>query len=186
MATKRMQELIDSLLNYSKIDVEQTVFEETDLNVLFTEVKNNLSDLLEELHATIEAQDLPVLKVIPLQFQQLFVNLISNSLKYAKKDVAPVIRIDAQKATSQEIESLGGNPGNEYWKLTFADNGIGFEQQYADKIFELFHRLHGKNEYEGTGVGLGIVKKIILNHKGFVRATGNIGEGAVFDVFIPA
>lgn len=186
MATKRMQELIDSLLNYSKIDVEQTVFEETDLNVLFAEVKNNLSDLLEESHATIDVQELPVLKVIPLQFQQLFVNLISNSLKYAKKDVVPVIRIGAQKAANQEIESLGGNPEKEYWKLTFADNGIGFEQQYADKIFELFHRLHGKNEYEGTGVGLGIVKKIILNHKGFVRATGNVGEGAVFEVFIPA
>lgn len=186
LATERMQDLIDSLLNYSRINVEKTIFERTDLNELLAEVKSNLSDLLEEKNADLQVEQLPVLDVVPMQFQQLVVNLVSNSIKYSRTDVRPEIRVSATLIPGTEIAGLGANTAVSYWKFRFEDNGIGFEPEYEEKIFELFHRLHGKKEYEGTGVGLGIVKKIVINHKGFVKATGMPGEGAIFDVYIPA
>lgn len=184
-ATERMQSLIDSLLNYSRTNSDENFFEKTDLNPIYKEVVANMNDLLEEKHVQIETTTLPVLDVIPLQIQQLFVNLISNSVKYSRPDVQPHIRITSSLVPGNDPAIPEGNPALNYWKISFADNGIGFDQQYEHKIFELFHRLHGKNEYEGTGVGLGIVKKIVLKHNGFIHASGTPGEGAVFDIYIP-
>ena len=108
---------------------------------------------------------------------------MNYSLKYSKPDVAPHIKIAVEKVTINEIEGLSNQTG-EFWKITIRDNGIGFEQQYEHKIFELFQRLHGKTEYEGTGIGLAICKKIAQTHNGTIIATGQIGIGATFTFFL--
>ncbi len=110
--------------------------------------------------------------IIPFQFRQLLSNLISNSLKYSREDVTPVIEITAIYVKAKDLQEKAALPGKDYFQFTVADNGIGFEQEYADKIFELFQRLHGRNEYTGSGIGLAICKKIVENHHGFMRAEG--------------
>jgi signal transduction histidine kinase len=112
-------------------------------------------------------------------------NIISNSLKYSKEGVAPHIRITAEKIKGPDAGVAGMLRNGRYWKFSFQDNGIGFEQQYASKIFELFQRLHGRMEYSGTGIGLAICKKIVQNHHGIITATGEPGVGARFDVYLP-
>jgi PAS domain S-box-containing protein len=185
-ASKRMQNLITSLLNYSRTNTAEIIFVPTDLNVILEEVKHNLSELFEEHHAVLEASSLPVLNVIPYQFSQLLSNIFTNSIKYKKENVSPVITINAclVKASELKIEATSLYP--EYWKIMIADNGIGFEQQYTEKIFELFQRLHGRFEYEGTGIGLAICKKIVQNHHGFINAWAQPGVGSVFNIYIPA
>jgi signal transduction histidine kinase len=120
-----------------------------------------------------------------LQFSQLFSNLIMNSLKYRKAGTKPVIKISAEMVQAGEIAEEGSFRDGQYWKIEFRDNGIGFDQKYADRIFELFQRLHGKSEYEGTGIGLAICKKIVQNHNGFISASGQPGAGAVFNIYLP-
>ena len=116
---------------------------------------------------------------------QLFFNLFSNSLKFSKPDISLVIKITNSFLSIEELASLRLDPTREYLKICFADNGIGFEQQYAEAIFVLFKRLHGKLDYEGTGIGLGLCKKVINNHNGAIWAESAIGEGAVFFVVLP-
>ncbi|HLA56430.1 MAG TPA: ATP-binding protein [Flavobacterium sp.] len=176
-AAERMQKLIQALLSYSTANTTGLVFEKTDLNKLLEDVKSDLEDVIVAKNATIESEVLPKLSVIPFQFQQLLANLISNGIKYSKKDVAPIIKITA--------ETVEEGKGKNYLKINIADNGIGFEQQYEHKIFELFQRLHGKAEFVGTGIGLAICKKIIDNHKGFIKVKGEPGIGSVFSIYIP-
>jgi two-component system, chemotaxis family, CheB/CheR fusion protein len=146
-------------------------------------VKQNLQDILEEKNVVIESTSLPVLEVVPLQFQQLFSNLISNSVKYGKTNVPPRIKIKAQVVNGEEVKAT--DPTSKYWKISFADNGIRFQQQHAEKIFELFQRLHGKQEYSGTGIGLVICKKIVQNHHGFITAEGYPNIGATMNIYLP-
>ncbi|MFC6096404.1 ATP-binding protein [Flavobacterium qiangtangense] len=178
-AANRMQNLIESLLNYSSMDASEIKFIPLDLNKAVDEIKSNMLELIEKRNARIEVEDLPTLAVIPVQFQQLLSNLISNGIKYGKPGIKPHIKINA------EIISLEEFAGKNFWKINVADNGIGFEQEYEHKIFELFKRLHGKTDYEGTGIGLAICKKIAQKHGGFIRAIGNPGIGATFSVFVP-
>jgi PAS domain S-box-containing protein len=184
-ASKRMQNLIMSLLNYSRTNTAENIYVPTDLNKILEEVKNNLHEFLEEQMAAIETSDLPVLNVVPYQFSQLFSNMITNSVKYKKKDVNPVIKISACMAEASEIQVEEALHYNKYCKIIIADNGIGFEPQYAEKIFELFQRLHGRFEYEGTGIGLAICKKIVQNHHGFIKASGLPNIGSTFSIYIP-
>ncbi|HEY6976940.1 MAG TPA: PAS domain-containing protein [Chitinophagaceae bacterium] len=184
-AATRMQNLIEALLSYSSTNTTDIVYEPTDLNFLVDEVKINLSDIIEEKNAVIESLPLPVIDTIPLQFHQLFLNVISNAIKYSKHGIAPHIKISSQIVCGCEIKEPGADEKIKYWKLSIADNGIGFEQQYQHKIFELFQRLHGKSEFSGTGIGLAICKKIVQNHRGIIAATGNPGIGATFNIFIP-
>ena len=181
-ASKRMQNLINSLLNYSRTNTSEIALISTPLNNIVKEVRNNLSELIEENNVTIEVDELPVLNIIPLQFNQLFSNIIMNAIKYRRQGVNPVITITADIV---EIQNQTSFASNKHWKISIADNGIGFEQQYADKIFELFQRLHGRTEYEGTGIGLAICKKIVENHHGFIEATGKPGVGATFIIYLP-
>jgi PAS domain S-box-containing protein len=185
-AATRMQNLIEALLSYSSTNTTDIVYEPTDLNLLVDEVKINLSDVIEEKSAVIESSHLPVVDTIPLQFHQLFLNIISNAVKYSKNGIPPHIKISSQIICGCEIKEWGADEKIKYWKISMADNGIGFEQQYQHKIFELFQRLHGKSEFSGTGIGLAICKKIVQNHRGIITATGNPGIGAIFNVFIPA
>ncbi len=175
-ATERMGNLIDDLLLYSHVSQRPLEMESIDLNQKILGVMEDLELDIQEKMATFQIAKLPVIKGYRRQLQQLFQNLISNALKYSKAEAAPVIEINA----SELIEN-----GNHYHVISVKDNGIGFEQIYAEKIFQMFTRLHGKTEYTGTGVGLSIVKKVVENHNGFIRAVSSPGEGTTFIVHFP-
>jgi light-regulated signal transduction histidine kinase (bacteriophytochrome) len=182
-AALRMQNLITSLLSFSSMGVTEVVFEKTNLNTTLKEVINVLNETITNKNAIIESENLPTLNLMTVQMQQLFLNLISNAIKYAKPDIAPHIIITAEKITNLEVPGKEDQKGK-YWKIEISDNGIGFEQQYEHKIFEVFQRLHGKTEYEGTGVGLAICKKIVQSHQGIITAKGQLGIGATFTVYL--
>jgi light-regulated signal transduction histidine kinase (bacteriophytochrome) len=175
-ATERMGNLIDDLLLYSHVSQRPHEKESVDLNDKVQRVLEDLELVIGEKRATITVDQLPVVKGYRRQLQQMFQNLISNSLKYSKEDVPPVITISA----GQLVEG-----GQAYHLITVRDNGIGFEPQYAGKIFQMFARLHGKGEYSGTGVGLSIVKKVVENHDGFISVESAVGEGSAFKVCLP-
>lgn len=184
-SVERMRILIEDLLQYSRTTKTEKVFEETNLNDLLENVKVDLAQIIEEKNAKIQNQSLPELKVIPFQIQQLFNNLINNSLKYSKTDKAPDIKISCKKVIAADEEMIPKKNKEKFYKITFKDNGIGFEQEYAEKIFVLFNRLHNKNEYAGTGIGLAICKKIVENHRGFIFATAKPNVGATFTIYLP-
>ncbi len=169
-SAQRMSELIRSVLTYSKLSSSEVLFTSTDLNIVLENIKVDFEVLIQEKRAKIESDMLPIIMAIPLQMNQLFANLISNALKFSRED--PVIRIRSEIAGDKV-------------KLTFSDNGIGFEPQYGEKIFQLFQRLHGKHEYTGTGVGLSICKKIVEQHNGTITAVAEPGKGATFIIQLP-
>lgn len=177
-AVVRMQNLFDALLNFSRVNSPEKATVVTDLNYILDEVKLDLKDLIEEKSAIIESVSLPEMKIVPVQFQQLFLNIIGNALKYSKEGVAPHVKITSRRISVNAKKRAG-------WEISFSDNGIGFEQQFEPKIFQLFQRLHGKSEYAGTGIGLAICKKIMSNHGGSIRATSQPGVGSVFTIFVP-
>ncbi len=180
-----MQNLIDDLLMFSRATRSDQPFEKADLNLLFEHAVQELGPLIEEKSAIIDKGDLPRLIVIPFQIQQLFGNLINNSLKFIEKGTTPHISIHAEMIKGKDVPSPNALPRKRYWKITFSDNGIGFESQYAEKIFVLFNRLHDKSVYSGTGIGLAICKKIVDNHSGYILAESVSGKGATFNIFLP-
>jgi light-regulated signal transduction histidine kinase (bacteriophytochrome) len=186
LAAKRMQQLIDDLLAFSRINTTDHKFEKTDLRIIVDEVKTELKDTIEEKHATIEVAQLCPANIITFQFRQLMFNLISNALKFSKPDKPSHIKISGTivKGHSLNIEKL--SPEKNYCHITVKDNGIGFEPHFSERIFEVFQKLHGKDIYGGTGIGLAIVKKIVENHKGLIIATSQLNKGAQFDIYIPA
>lgn len=184
-AVTRMTNLIKDILGYSQLS-KNDVFEETNLEQIFAEAVADLDLVLMEKSGAISHSGLVVIDAIPLQMTQLFHNLISNSLKYTKPGVAPNVTITGFKLADDECLSLGlPLLDRGYHKLVFKDNGIGFAQEYAEKIFSIFQRLHTKTQYEGTGIGLAMCKKIADNHHGFIYAIGSEGEGAEFIVILP-
>jgi PAS domain S-box-containing protein len=184
-ASERMQNLIDSLLNFSMANNSVLNFEPCDLNEVLEESKKYLIESIQEKHAQIVSDKLPTINGVPIQLTQLFTNLIDNSLKYSRNNIPPHICITASSITGREIKSSHANKQKEYFVLEFKDNGIGFEQQYAHKIFEIFQRLHGRNQYTGTGIGLAICKKIVTTHQGIVTAEGSPESGAIFKLYFP-
>jgi signal transduction histidine kinase/CHASE3 domain sensor protein len=184
-ASKRMRLLIDDLLQFSRTTRAENVFEITNLNDLLENSKLELAQLIEEKNAIIENDKLPELNVIPFQIQQMFTNLINNSLKYSKTDVAPSIKINVSTTNSDLEEFIPIKNKKKYYKITFTDNGIGFDNEYSGKIFDLFSRLHTKDEFTGTGIGLAICKKIVENHKGYIFANAQVNIGAVFTIYLP-
>ncbi|MEP7164422.1 MAG: PAS domain S-box protein [Ferruginibacter sp.] len=184
-AASNMQNLIEALISYSQTNSAGIQLAETDLNNLLEDVKNDLSNVLEEKHTVIDADVLPIVQADPIQFRQLFTNLISNAVKYSKPGIPPHIIITVTLMKGKDVGEPDAIPEWGYWKISIMDNGIGFDQKYANKIFELFQRLHGKLEYQGTGIGLAICKKIMRNHEGCISATGNPQEGSVFNIFLP-
>ncbi|MFH6948072.1 ATP-binding protein [Flavobacterium sp. FlaQc-51] len=177
----RMQNLINDLLIYSKTKFDDRKFEIKDLNQITNDVIEDLTDEFENKNVVFDIQQLGKLSVIEFQFRQLVYNLISNSLKFASPDRNLIIKISAEM-TNGELEKL--SPLTKYYKITISDNGIGFDQLYNEKIFGLFQALHTK-PVKSTGIGLTIVKRIVENHNGFIRAKGVLNEGAKFDIFIP-
>jgi signal transduction histidine kinase len=181
--SKRMQDLINDILRFSKISVEKQNFEEVDLNGVVGEVLSEMEGVIVEKGARVTVDRLPVLPASTVLMGPLFSNLINNSLKYSKKKEPPQIRIRYEEGPA--VASLGGQEQTRYGRIYIEDNGIGFDQKYAEQIFDMFRRLHSSVEYEGTGIGLALCKKIVEMHKGFISALGRPGEGAVFIVSLP-
>jgi light-regulated signal transduction histidine kinase (bacteriophytochrome) len=185
-AANRMRVLIDDLLRYSRTNTSQKRFEKTRLNELMMEVKQELYEKIMATNTIIEYESLPELNIIPFQFKQLFTNLVSNSIKFARPGVAPHIRVKSTLVNGARITHPAADTERKYWHLSFADNGTGFDPQYNEQIFGLFQRLHGRKEYEGTGIGLAIAKKVVENHDGIITAEGKENEGATIHIFLPA
>ncbi|CAM3574419.1 PAS domain-containing protein [Zobellia roscoffensis] len=185
-AASRMQALVLNLLTYSRIDSKHEDFELIDLNQVLQKVKEDLSTNIENTGANIKSENLPTLKGVSYQLEQLFNNLISNALKYKVADVTPSLTIQAEKVHAKQIPEDFFKMANTYYKITIIDNGIGFSTEHSEKIFEVFQRLHQKSEYTGTGIGLAICKKIVENHRGFIYATSELGKGSAFIFYLPA
>lgn len=175
-ATQRMTGLVDELLNYALLPVA-TNYERTNLTTTAKEAVADLEHAITEKNGIINLEPLPTIDAIPGQMRQVFQNLLSNSLKFSQPGVPPEISITG---------SYTENDPSDMCHITVSDNGTGFEEQYANRIFEMFERLHDKNTYEGTGIGLAIVKKIIEKHGGTITAQSKPGEGATFIIDLPA
>lgn len=184
-ATNRMRELINSLLAFSRATLVDKRFETIDLNDIIADVKEALRENLLEKRASITTDFHDTVKVIPFQFVQLMENLIHNAIKFAQEDVLLQITIKSRLIKGYETGNPELSPEAHYCHISFGDNGIGFEQQHHEKIFGVFQKLHGRDLYEGTGIGLAIVKKIIENHNGFINAVGEPLKGATFNIYIP-
>ena len=183
-SSRRMNLLIEDLLNFSKLS-QEVIFEPTDLNEIIREVLVDLELSIAEKKAKVEVMNrLPVVEAVPGMIRQALLNILSNALKFSNELIPPVIIIESQRVASlsvlAEIEEEG-----DYCLLKITDNGIGFDEKYLDKIFTLFQRLHAKDEYEGTGIGLTIVKKIIDKHHGIIEASSSPGKGSTFSLVLP-
>ena len=186
-ASARMTALIRDVLSYSQLSKETEVMELVDLQEVVENILGDFELLIEQKQAVIAYSGLPTISAIPLQMSQLFGNLISNALKFTREGVQPILNITAtQFSLENENGSVAGEGTGGYYNIEVRDNGIGFKQEYADQIFNIFQRLHGKSEYSGTGIGLAMCKKIAQNHHGDIYATGSTEDGAVFNVILPA
>jgi PAS domain S-box-containing protein len=184
-AAKRMQQLIVDLLSYSRANTAEKHTEKTNLNSILQTVTEQLRDTIDQKQASIESEELPTLNVITYQLEQLFTNIIGNALKFSRAGVPPVIKINSRFVPGSELDIVGADAAATYVHIRIADNGIGFEPQFSERIFQVFQRLHGREEYAGTGIGLAICKKIVENHQGFINAKGVVGEGSVFNIYLP-
>ncbi len=182
-SAERMQALIIDILAFSKISNDKSAFVSTDLNVIMRELLTEMEEETREANATVSIDRLPTLSVGPSLIRPLFQNLISNALKYRKKDIPATISIRSEISTG--INERGKNLVNKYCRIFVEDNGIGFDQKYAEEIFGMFRRLHHNGEYAGTGVGLALCKKIAELHNGFISARGRLNEGSTFIVSLP-
>jgi two-component system CheB/CheR fusion protein len=185
-SSNRMVSLIQDVLQFSRINTEENAFAKTDINLILNNVIEDFGLLIAEKNATIKTERLPVVELIPLQVNQLFYNLLSNSLKFHKKDGRPHITISSRDLTLVEtMKHAELDKRYQYFELLFADEGIGFDQKYEGKIFQIFQRLHTKDDYPGTGIGLALCKKIVLNHHGLIFGESQPGVGTLFHVILP-
>lgn len=185
LAAGRMTKLIQDLLTYSRSNAAEKTFEEVNLNTLLREVASDFTDAINEKNGVISIGPMPTIVGIPFQIRQLFNNLMSNALKFSREGVAPEITILSETLPGSSIDNPNANYEKEYLHVWVTDNGIGFSPQYSTRIFEVFQRLHGKGEYEGTGIGLAICMKIAENHKAIMNASSQPGQGAVFNIYFP-
>ncbi|HYF29781.1 MAG TPA: response regulator [Chitinophagaceae bacterium] len=181
-AAERMQSLIKDILTFSKISIEKGTFVKTSLNSVVDDVLSELDAMVREKNAKIIVDKLPSLHVNPGLIRPLFYNLISNALKYSKKNVSPVVNIKSEN--HQPLQDIK-KPEQKYCRIFIQDNGIGFDQKYSEEIFGMFKRLHLNTEYEGTGIGLALCKKIVEEHNGFISAKSKVNEGSTFIISLP-
>jgi len=182
-AALRMQTLVEDLLSFSKVSRNSAHLRMTDLNEVLQDVLSDISVQIEQNNAVIEAEPLPVLPAEPVYLRQLFQNLLGNAIKFHRPGLPPRICIGSQTVSGGNVPGL--QPSMHYARITFGDNGIGFDDKHAGNIFVLFHRLHGRSEYPGTGIGLAICKKIVESHQGAIQASGVPGKGSTFTVWLP-
>ena len=185
-ASRRMQSLINNLLDFSRHSVSSTDFKKTDLNHLVGDTVNEMEVDIEKAGATVSYEGLPVLFAVPGLMHQLFHNLLSNAIKFRKKNLPLSVEIYSQKMEGPELEAfLPGSNGTAFHKIIVRDNGIGFDSKHTSEVFKVFKRLHSYQEFEGSGVGLSICKKIVEKHGGFIRAESTPGKGSSFIIGLP-
>lgn len=177
-AASRMQGLINDLLTFSRVTTKALPFSPVDLNLIAREVVIDLETLIQATHGKVTIEPLPTIEADPLQMRQMLQNLLSNALKFHKPGVPPVVNISAQAQVDAQT-------GEELYLIAVKDNGIGFDEKYLDRIFTVFQRLHGRGEYEGTGIGLAVVRKIVARHGGTITARSSVGEGSTFLATLP-
>jgi signal transduction histidine kinase len=182
-SSERMRKLINDLLNYSRLS-NDALFVSTDLNDLVKDVETDLELSIKEKGARLEVGPLPKADVIPGQMRQVFQNLLSNALKFSRQDIPPVIEIWAERVAEMKLDSAPESDGP-FVRIYIRDNGIGFNEIYLDRIFTIFQRLHSRHEYEGTGIGLALVKKIVDRHNGVLGAQSAEGAGSTFTLVLP-
>jgi PAS domain S-box-containing protein len=180
-----MRNLIDNLLEFSRISRGTRAFVTTDLNEIVGQVMSDQELRIEETGTTLKVRELPVIEGVPSELRQLFNNLISNAIKFRKKEISPVITITSHKLTHKEKSEYLIPFNQTYHRISIQDNGIGFESVYSEKIFEIFQRLNGKSEYTGSGIGLSICKKIVESHDGIIYATSEPAVGSTFSIILP-
>jgi len=184
-SAENMRQLINGLLEFSRITQSAGQYEEVNLNTIMQEVMSDLELKIEETNTLIRCDVLPTVEAVRTQMKQLFQNLVSNAIKFQKPDVPPVIKIELMQPGEGELQRYDLQPQKAYYKIVVSDNGIGFENEYATRIFQVFQRLHGKSEYPGSGIGLAICKKILEYHQGVIYAEGTPEEGSRFVFLLP-
>lgn len=183
-ASERMQTLIDDLLTFSRVTRTDEVYEDVDLLDQFQKIIEDLEYTIEKKDATVDIMVNHHIEGVPSQIRQLFQNLISNAIKFTKEGEPPVVEIKSEILRGETL-SNDLEPQRDYCRIIVKDNGIGFDQQYADKIFELFQRLHTRNEYQGTGIGLAVCKKIVEKHNGTISVESKLDKGTTFTIILP-
>ena len=182
-AAERMQNLITDILTFSKISVDTPSFVNADMNALLDEVLLDLDEEVRSKNGKVLIDKLPTLSVNPSLIKPLFHNLIGNALKYSRKDVNPVVKVTSE--ISAQLNGKASGESIKYCRIFIQDNGIGFDQKYAEEIFGMFKRLHHNSEFQGTGIGLALCKKIVEQHKGYISARSKVNEGSTFIVSLP-
>jgi two-component system CheB/CheR fusion protein len=185
ISIENMQQLITDLISYTRVTLPETDYKKTNLNVLVKKIVSEMHDAISEKQAAVTADALPELTILPYQVKQLFSNLISNALKYSKEGLSPEIKIWQSHPSKEEINALGGNEETSYFKVNVSDNGIGFNGEEAKRVFDPFYRLHSKDKYNGSGLGLTLAKKIMINHQGFITVTSQPETGTTFHLYFP-
>lgn len=185
MASERLSNMVEGVLNYSLLNANDQPLEVVDLNKVINDITNDLEILIQQKKAVINYQLLPEIKGIPVLIQQLFYNLINNALKFTNHQVSPVITITYQKPTQEQLHSKKIFGSKQFVEIIVSDNGIGFDQQFSEQMFQVFTRLNTKQTYEGTGLGLALCKKIVQRHNGVIYAEGKPGQGASFHILLP-
>jgi len=180
----RMKSLVTNVLNFSKLSSDNNRFEYTAVDRIIADILDDFEIVIQEKRAKVIVQNTFSLDVIPGQIRQVFQNLISNALKFSKENVDPVITIQAQRVATLALDSPTDNSGG-FYRIVVQDNGIGFDTKFHEEIFKLFHRLNSKDRYEGTGIGLALVKKIVEKHQGIIVARSQPGEGSTFELVLP-
>jgi light-regulated signal transduction histidine kinase (bacteriophytochrome) len=184
-AAARMQTLINDLLSFSRVTTKAQPFAPVDLGGLARDVVGDLEARIESSGGRVEVGELPTIEADAVQMRQLFQNLIANALKFRRPEVAPVVRVSATMPTEVGTPAEDGEGASRNVEIRIADNGIGFDEKYLDRIFNVFQRLHGREQYEGTGIGLAVCRKIAERHGGSITATSRPGEGTTFVVTLP-
>ncbi len=186
-SSDRMSNLINDILNYSKLDYADTQFEDVDLDTIVANVLEDFELKIEQKNASVIVGKLPVVKAMPLQMNQLLHNLISNSLKFARANEPGVINISARRVEGRDVQAhnLQIEPGRQYYEIVVCDNGVGFEQEYAERVFNIFERLYTNEQYTGTGIGLALCKKIAHMHQGDIFAVSHPDIGTEIHVLLP-
>jgi PAS domain S-box-containing protein len=184
-ATRRMQEMINNLLEFSRVARAKDGFTSTDLNTVIKSTMSDMEIAIQQKGALLKMSSLPIIEAIPSQMSQLFLNLFSNSLKFARDEIQPEIVIKSDILDRADTIGYGLPSSRQYVRITFGDNGIGFENNDSSRIFTLFQRLRGRSEYEGAGIGLAVCKKVVDNHSGIIMASGKPNIGSVFTIVLP-
>ncbi|HTI09212.1 MAG TPA: chemotaxis protein CheB [Puia sp.] len=186
LSAERMSDLITDVLNFSKISDAGLVFEKTDLNSVLQQVIADFDLLITQKQASVNQEPLPVIDAVPLQIYQLFYNLLGNSLKFSKMNVPPQISIHSGMLPVKGMDKFPTlNSKTSYCEIIFRDNGIGFDQRFSEQMFLIFQRLNAREDFEGTGIGLALCRRAVINHHGEIYAESKMGEGAQFHIILP-